>query len=133
VEQQADQRHRPDRPAAGGGRHGGAWYEFDVTGYLKQQKQAGATVVNLAVKATTFTTPFVIFASDEAAANRPELRVAQQGGAVPPADLTPPTAAVAQVTPPPDDGRRRAERHLQRGGNGFDLSDLTLTRSGAAT
>ena len=54
----------------------GGWHEFDVTGYLKQQKQAGATSVSLNVRATNYTTPFAIFASDEAAANRPELVIA---------------------------------------------------------
>jgi hypothetical protein len=38
-----------------------------VTSYLKQQKAAGATVVNLALKATNYTTPHVIVLSDEAA------------------------------------------------------------------
>ncbi|MDB5294141.1 MAG: hypothetical protein JWO31_124, partial [Phycisphaerales bacterium] len=68
-----------------------AWVEFDVTSYLKQQKAAGASSVSLAMKATNYTTPYVTFASDEAAANRPELRVTQQS--------TPPSPPAPPVTP----------------------------------
>jgi hypothetical protein len=52
-----------------------AWVEYDVTAYLKQQKAAGATTFNLALKATAYTTPWASFNSDEAAANRPALVV----------------------------------------------------------
>ena len=51
------------------------WHEFDVTGYLKQQKAAGATFADLSLKATNYTSPHIIFASDEALANRPALVV----------------------------------------------------------
>ena len=52
------------------------WYDFDVTAYLKQRKAAGATSVDLAVKATNYTATHFAFASDEAiASNRPALVV----------------------------------------------------------
>ncbi|MDB5297528.1 MAG: C-terminal target protein, partial [Phycisphaerales bacterium] len=78
-----------NRPAAGATAIGtktlasttSGWVEFDVTSYLKQQKAAGATSVSLALKATNYTTPWATFASDEATANRPELRVTQQAAA----------------------------------------------------
>jgi hyaluronate lyase len=57
----------------------GAWYEFDITNFLKQQKAAGATSVAFAVRAEAISEGWAGFVSDEAAANRPELVVAQQG------------------------------------------------------
>ncbi len=56
----------------------GAWYEFDITDFLKQQKAAGATSVAFAVRAQSISEGWAGFVSDEAAANRPELVVAQQ-------------------------------------------------------
>jgi hypothetical protein len=57
----------------------GAWYEFDITNFLKQQKAAGATSVAFAVRAPAIGEGWAGFASDEAASNRPELVVDQQG------------------------------------------------------
>ncbi|MDB5296199.1 MAG: C-terminal target protein, partial [Phycisphaerales bacterium] len=74
-----------------------AWVEFDLTSYLKQQKAAGAASVSVALKATNYTTPNLTFASDEAAADRPELRVTQQATTPAPAIvLSQPTAAVPE-------------------------------------
>jgi hypothetical protein len=49
------------------------WYEWDVTRFLQSQKAAGATSVTLVVRSLTTTTPYLIFSSDEAGTNRPEL------------------------------------------------------------
>ncbi len=51
------------------------WYEWDVTSYLQAQKAAGATFVTLVLRSLTTTTPHMIFSSDEATGNRPELVV----------------------------------------------------------
>jgi hypothetical protein len=56
----------------------GAWYEFDITDFLRQQKAAGATSVAFAVRAQSIGEGWAGFASDEEAAGRPELVVAQQ-------------------------------------------------------
>lgn len=61
----------------------GGWLQFDVTNYLKQQKQAGAPSVSFALKATTFTTPYVLLSSDEASANKPQLVVTSQPAPAP--------------------------------------------------
>ncbi|HEX8916854.1 MAG TPA: DNRLRE domain-containing protein, partial [Humisphaera sp.] len=63
----------------------GSWYEFDVTAYLRAQKQAGAKAVAFALRATAFTTPWASFNSDEGVLARPELLVRQ----------TPPPPAVS--------------------------------------
>ncbi|HEX3359056.1 MAG TPA: DNRLRE domain-containing protein [Tepidisphaeraceae bacterium] len=52
-----------------------AWYEWNVTAYLKAQKAAGATLVTLVVKVDAASDPFVAFASKEASANKPQLVV----------------------------------------------------------
>ena len=74
----------------------GGWVEYDVTSYLRQQKQAGAASVSLALKATNYTSPHAIFASDEALSNRPELRVTQGTVVVPPPP-PPPTTGPAKL------------------------------------
>lgn len=51
------------------------WYELDITSWLIAQKRAGKTQVSLALIAPLVTANAATFASDEAAANRPELRV----------------------------------------------------------
>ncbi|HEV2295525.1 MAG TPA: DNRLRE domain-containing protein [Tepidisphaeraceae bacterium] len=58
---------------------GSAWYEWDITNYLQQLKNAGATAVTFALKAPNTTDPWAIFASDEnpTAVNRPQLVVGQ--------------------------------------------------------
>lgn len=56
----------------------GAWYEFNVTNYLKQQKLAGATSVAFAVKGTAAGEGFAGFNSDEASTNKPQLAVLQE-------------------------------------------------------
>jgi hypothetical protein len=57
----------------------GAWYDYDITNYLKQQKTAGATAVAFALKSTITSEGFVGFSSDEATANQPQLVVTQNG------------------------------------------------------
>jgi hypothetical protein len=59
------------------------WYEFDVTRFLQSQKTAGATSVTLVVRSVTQTTPYVIFNSGEASANRPELVVSPAAAPAP--------------------------------------------------
>lgn len=51
----------------------GAWYEFDVTKYLKAQKAAGKKLVTLVLKNLTSATPFTVFNSREAKTNRPQM------------------------------------------------------------
>jgi rhamnogalacturonyl hydrolase YesR len=55
----------------------GKWYEFDVTGYLKQQKSAWATRVAFALKGVADGEGWAGFSSDEAAANPPEMVIVQ--------------------------------------------------------
>ena len=52
-----------------------AWHVFDVTGFLKQQKAAGAVSVAFALRAPTVSEGWAGFNSDEAPGNRPELLV----------------------------------------------------------
>jgi hypothetical protein len=49
------------------------WYEWDVTAYLQQQKEAGLHVVTLALQNEAGSSPYDVFRSREASANRPEL------------------------------------------------------------
>ena len=51
------------------------WYEWDLTDYLRRQKEAGARFVTLVIKNTTRPRSPSGFNSDEASANRPELVV----------------------------------------------------------
>jgi unsaturated chondroitin disaccharide hydrolase len=55
----------------------GAWYTFDVTPYLQQQKAAGATAVTFALKGLSQTDQVAVFNSDENSANKPQLVVQQ--------------------------------------------------------
>jgi mannose/cellobiose epimerase-like protein (N-acyl-D-glucosamine 2-epimerase family) len=50
-----------------------AWYEIDLTTYVQQRKAAGATAVTLLLRNAIAGNAQCMFASDEAAANRPEL------------------------------------------------------------
>jgi hypothetical protein len=50
------------------------WYEFDVTAYLKNEREVlGHNLVSLAVKNTAQSSPFATFNSREAASNQPQL------------------------------------------------------------
>jgi glucose/arabinose dehydrogenase len=51
------------------------WYEWDVTALLQAEKAAGRTAVTLVLKNLAQTSATLVFASDEASANRPELVV----------------------------------------------------------
>jgi hypothetical protein len=53
----------------------GKWYEVDLTAFLQQLKAGGATAVTLVLRATSASPATIVFDSDEAAANRPELVV----------------------------------------------------------
>jgi glucose/arabinose dehydrogenase len=53
------------------------WYEFDVTGYVRQQRAAGKTVVAFQLLATTVTSAYARFNADEASSNRPQLLATQ--------------------------------------------------------
>lgn len=55
----------------------GTWIEFDVSAYVKQQRIAGATAVAFALRSPTVSTPYAAMPSDEAAANRPVLRLTE--------------------------------------------------------
>jgi hypothetical protein len=49
------------------------WYEFDVTAWVKPQRDGGATLVSLALKSQAASTPFVIFDSKESPNGRAQL------------------------------------------------------------
>jgi glucose/arabinose dehydrogenase len=51
------------------------WHEWDLTGFLQGELAAGRKVVTLVLKSLTTSDAAALFASDEAAANRPELLV----------------------------------------------------------
>jgi hypothetical protein len=52
-----------------------AWYELDLTAFLAAEKAAGRNAVTLVLRNPTASSAQTIFASDEAAAGRPELVV----------------------------------------------------------
>ena len=60
-----------------------AWYEWDVTAYVRSERAAGRAAVAFAVAATTTTSPYAAFSSREASANRPELLISEPAGATP--------------------------------------------------
>ncbi|HEX4795183.1 MAG TPA: PQQ-dependent sugar dehydrogenase [Humisphaera sp.] len=49
------------------------WYQWDLTSYLRQQRQAGKTVVTLVLKGLTTSTSAAFFSSREAGVNGPQL------------------------------------------------------------
>jgi hypothetical protein len=51
------------------------FYEFDVTAYVKAEKAAGRNTVSFALRNPLATNAAVIFNSDEAPANRPQLAI----------------------------------------------------------
>lgn len=95
------------------------WLTFDVTSYLKQQKQAGATKVSVVVKMTAIATPLITFASDEASGGRPELVVSGQQPTSPPPTSPPPTSPPPTSPPPPSNLplmlRAIADAHVRDG------------------
>ncbi|MGB7158682.1 MAG: DNRLRE domain-containing protein [Tepidisphaeraceae bacterium] len=62
------------------------WHEFDITSYVKQARQSGASFVTLVLRATNNTDPQAQFNSDDASSNKPQL-VAQTGAATVPQAL----------------------------------------------
>jgi hypothetical protein len=52
-----------------------AWYEWDVTAYVNAEKAAGRNIISFALKNTTASNPTTSFASKEALANPPQLRL----------------------------------------------------------
>lgn len=54
----------------------GAWYEFDVTSYLQQQKNAGEEFVTFVLMNTSGNSSYTIVNSDESASGRPHLVIA---------------------------------------------------------
>jgi hypothetical protein len=59
-----------------------AWYEFDVTTYVRNELAAGRTAVAFALVSPTSTSPYARLRSREAAANRPELLLADDDAAI---------------------------------------------------
>ena len=53
----------------------GGFHEWDLTSYFRAEKLAGRNTVSVLLRSPIATDPAAIFASDEAATNRPELRV----------------------------------------------------------
>ena len=61
-----------------------AWYEWDVTPYVRSERSAGRSAVTFALAATATTSPYATFSSGEAAANRPELLISEPSSSPPP-------------------------------------------------
>jgi len=70
-------------------------YDWDVTSYVKQEKNAGRNLVSLAVKSAANSSAYSTFASDEATANRPQLIVT-----LTPPPPPPPTPAPTPIPTP---------------------------------
>ena len=49
------------------------WYEFDVTAWVKPQRDGGQPIISLALKSQATSSPFVIFDSKESTNGRPQL------------------------------------------------------------
>lgn len=60
-----------------------SWYEWDVTSYVRAEKDAGRTSVSLAIKAITVSATLGEFASKETGATAPQLVVSLDGGSPP--------------------------------------------------
>jgi hypothetical protein len=58
------------------------WYDWDVSSYVAAQKAAGATEVSFVLKSDAASDEYMTFASDEAAANKPQLAITQQSTAL---------------------------------------------------
>jgi subtilisin family serine protease len=81
------------------------YYEWDVTGYIQQQKSMGFTAVTFEVKQDVATTESPsVFSSKEASSNKPEL-VVTTGGA---ANQAPTVATAAAASPSPATGTTTA-------------------------
>ena len=52
-----------------------AWYEWDVTAYVRSERVAGRTTASFALAGTARTSAYASFASREASSNRPELLI----------------------------------------------------------
>jgi hypothetical protein len=62
-----------------------AWYEWDITSYVKTARQNGQQFVTLVLRATNATDPQAVFNSDDAASNGPQLVATTSGPVTPPA------------------------------------------------
>jgi hypothetical protein len=60
-----------------------AWYELDVTNYIKSEKTAGRHVVSLAIHDAAAATPIINLNSKEAATNKPVLVITQAPSTAP--------------------------------------------------
>lgn len=60
------------------------WYEFDVTSYVQPERDAGHTLISLALKSLASSSPYATFVSREPTNNRPQLLLwtRQQRGAL---------------------------------------------------
>jgi glucose/arabinose dehydrogenase/PKD repeat protein len=76
------------QPAAGGTRIGStrvagtsrAWYEWDVTAYVRSERAAGRSAVAFALKGGAASGPYASFFSKEASSNRPQLLISEPTG-----------------------------------------------------
>jgi uncharacterized delta-60 repeat protein len=57
-----------------------AWYEWDITSYVKAARQNGQSSVTLVLRATNTTDAQALFNSDDAAGDRPQLVATTAGG-----------------------------------------------------
>jgi glucose/arabinose dehydrogenase/PKD repeat protein len=60
-----------------------AWYEWDVTAYVRSERTAGRTSASFVLVGTAATEPFASFASREASSNRPELLISEAASPTP--------------------------------------------------
>ncbi len=51
------------------------WYEWDLSTYIKQEKDLGHNTISLVIKSTANSTPYAVFNSKEAATNQPHLEI----------------------------------------------------------
>ena len=70
------------------------WYDVDVSGFLRAEKQAGRNLVTFVIRAAAQSPSTIVFASDEATPNGPRLEVTQDASTPPP----PATSTVAIPT-----------------------------------
>ncbi|HEX8916837.1 MAG TPA: DNRLRE domain-containing protein [Humisphaera sp.] len=76
----------------------GTWYELDVSAYVKQLRSAGKTAAAFVVRAVTAEGQVVQLTSDEASANRPELKVVKAATTPPPTTITKTLSPKADAT-----------------------------------
>ncbi|QOV88559.1 CBM96 family carbohydrate-binding protein [Humisphaera borealis] len=129
-------------PAIGNGSFAnstGKWFEFDVSAYVAARRSQGATSVAFALSTSVESKPHIYFASNEAAANNPTLRIIEGSGPVSPPPPPPPTSPPPTSPPPVGTAvtlRSSADAYVRDGsfaGQNFGTSStLEVRNSGSA-